>query len=182
MDKGLKMLNEPISYWLVTSTTKIHRDCVFWDIFVAVMYRPKMGIVKNWKFCVRPEIFSFFKTAQDYGKRLDDICQVMPAVEYSLSIWILQAHWFNQTATLRATSVTQTNLLVIKVLYKLAPMAKAILLWLMVLLAECTLPSPEIRGLNPTISWVSVYLLSCHLENEGKRCRKLPLAIQVEMM
>ena len=51
----------------------------------------------------------------------------MPAVgqvEYSLSMWILQAQWFNKTATLRATSVTQTNLLVTEVLYKLALMAK----------------------------------------------------------
>ena len=45
-----------------------------------IMFRPKMGIVKARKFGVRPKIFVFSKTVQDYVNRPADICLVMQAV------------------------------------------------------------------------------------------------------
>ena len=50
------------------------------DIFTAVVYRPKMGMMKARKLAGRSKIFLFSKTVQDYGNRSADICIVMPAV------------------------------------------------------------------------------------------------------
>ena len=47
---------------------------------MAVMYQPKMGIVKGRKLEVSSEIILFSKTLQDYGNRSADICLVMQGV------------------------------------------------------------------------------------------------------
>ena len=50
-----------------------------WDILRPVMYRPKMGIVKDRKLGLKPKIFLFSKTVQDDGNWYLSSHTILPA-------------------------------------------------------------------------------------------------------